>query len=160
MEHRTNKLPPTRRIREMSKGERRRQSVYPTNLPESFSLEFILAERCARHQEEPWVRVIGQRQPETNPITIKPETVSHMAEQFSWVPLPCRSPPGRPLPIKFLALSARVSPQTIHFWVLDKSLLLGPGRGLPSYNTYIVCKRKKERQRKKNSVQQQRVCNL
>ena len=30
---------------------------------------------------------------ETNPISIKPETTSHMAEQFSWVPLPSRSPP-------------------------------------------------------------------
>ena len=26
--------------------------------------------------------------PETNPITIKPKTASHVAEQFSWVPLP------------------------------------------------------------------------
>ena len=26
---------------------------------------------------------------ENNPITIKPETVSYVAEQFSWVPLPC-----------------------------------------------------------------------
>ena len=29
-----------------------------------------------------------------------------MAEQFSWVPLPCCSPPGCLLPIKCLALSA------------------------------------------------------
>ena len=38
------KLPPTRRIQESSKRERRLQSIWPTNLPESFSLESILAE--------------------------------------------------------------------------------------------------------------------
>ena len=38
------KLPPTRRIQESSKRERRLQSIRPTNLPESFSLEPILAE--------------------------------------------------------------------------------------------------------------------
>ena len=32
--------------------------------------------------------------PETNPITIKPKAVSHMAEQFSWVPLPTALHPG------------------------------------------------------------------
>ena len=67
---------------------------------------------------------------ETNPITIKPETASQAAEQFSWVPLPYCSPPGCPFPIKSLALSARVSPWTIHFQVLDKSPFLGPG-GVP-----------------------------
>ena len=74
---------------------------------------------------------------ETNPITIKPETVSHAAEQFSWVPLPYCSPPGCPFPIKSLALSAHVSPQIIHFQVLDKSPVSGPGRGPPSCNRTI-----------------------
>ena len=55
-------------------------------------------------------------------------------ERFSWVPLPCCSPPGRPFPIKSLALSAHVSPLTIHFWVLDKSPVSGPGRGQSSCN--------------------------
>lgn len=53
--------------------------------------------------------MIGKDNPETNPITIKPETASHMAEQFSWVPLPYCSLPGCLLPIKSLALSAHVS---------------------------------------------------
>ena len=74
---------------------------------------------------------------ETNPITIKPKTASHVAELFSWVPLPYCSPPGCPFPIKSLALSPHVSPRTIHFWELDKSPVLGPGRGLPSCNTTI-----------------------
>ena len=57
-----------------------------------------------------------------------------MAEQFSWVPLPYCSPPGCPCPIKSLGLLAHVSPRTIHLRVLDKSLVLGPGRGPPSCN--------------------------
>ena len=61
-EHRTNKLPPTGKIQERSKGERRLQSIHPTNLPESSSLESILAEWQARYQEVPWVRVTRQRQ--------------------------------------------------------------------------------------------------
>ena len=36
--------------------------------------------------------------------------------------------PMFPFPIKSLALSAYVSPQTIYFQGLDKSPLLGPGR--------------------------------
>ena len=52
-----------------------------------------------------------------------------MGEQFSWVPLPSCSPPRRPFPIKSLALSAHVSSQTIHFQVLEKRQVSGPGRG-------------------------------
>ena len=59
-----------------------------------------------------------------------------MAEQSFWVPLPSCSPPGRPFPVKSLALPAHVSPWTIHFLVLDKSPVSGPGRGPPSCNTF------------------------
>ena len=53
----TNKLPPTRRIPEEPKGRRRFQALLSTtNLPESFLLEYILADRCVHHQERPWVR--------------------------------------------------------------------------------------------------------
>ena len=55
---------------------------------------------------------------------------------LSWVSLPYCSPPGCPFPIKSLALSAHVSPRTIHFRVLDKSPVSGPGRGLPSCNKW------------------------
>ena len=75
--------------------------------------------------------------PETNPITIKPETASHETELFSWVPLPYCSPPGCPFPIKSLSLSAHVSPQTIHFQMLDKSPVSGPGRGPLSCKNWI-----------------------
>ena len=63
--------------------------------------------------------------PETDLVTIKPATASHVTELFSQVLLPSCSPPGRPFPIKSLALSAHVSPQTIHFRVLDKSPISG-----------------------------------
>ena len=49
------------------------------------------------------------------------------------------SPPGRPFPIKSLALSAHVSPRTIHFQVLDKSPVLGPERRLPSCSKWRLC---------------------
>ena len=44
-----------------------------------------------------------------------------------------------------LALSARVSPQTVHFQVLDTSPLLGPGRGPPSCNTSTSVGKKRNR---------------
>ena len=68
------------------------------------------------------------------PISLKPKTASQVAEQFC-VPLPYCSPYGCPFPLKSLALSAHVFPQTICFWVLDKSPVSGPGRGpLPATN--------------------------
>ena len=59
------------------------------HFPESFSLASILAEQgvpCTirKDSESEW---LAKDNPETNPITIKPETASHEAEQFSWVPL-------------------------------------------------------------------------
>ena len=49
----------------------------------------------------------------------------------SWAPLPYCSPPRSPFPIKSLALSACVSPWTIHFQVLGKSPLSDRRRGFP-----------------------------
>ena len=104
------------------------------HLPESSSLVSILAEQgtTRKDSESEW---LTKDNPETNPITIKPKTASHVAEQFSWVPWPYCSPHGYPFPIKSLALSADVFPQTIHFWVLDKSPVSGPGRGPLSCNS-------------------------
>ena len=86
-----------------------------------------------KNSESEW---LAKDNMETDPITIKPETASHEAELFSWVPLPSCSPPRCPFPIKSLALSAHVSPQTIHFWVLGKSPVSGPGRGHPSFSKW------------------------
>ena len=46
-EWKTNKLPPSRKTRDRSKGKRNLQSICPANLPES-SLESILAEPCTQ----------------------------------------------------------------------------------------------------------------
>ena len=126
--HGTKKPPPTRRVRERSKGD----GTVSDHLPEAFSLASILAEWChlgttRKDSESEW---LAKDNPETNPTTIKPKTVSHVAELFSWFPLPCC-----PFPIKSPALSAHESPWTIHFWVLDKSPVSGPGRGPPSCNS-------------------------
>ena len=102
-------------------------------LPESFSLyPFGWTRRWPpADSESKW---LAKENPQTYPIAIKLETASHVAELFSWVSLPSCSLPGRPFPIKSLALSAHVSPRTIHFRVLDKSPFSGPGRGPPSCN--------------------------
>ena len=50
--------------------------------------------RLHREMQEASGRTLNQRgrdTSETNPITIKPEPVSHMAQQLSWVPLPASS---------------------------------------------------------------------
>ena len=62
-----------------------------------------MTERCAYNQEGYWVRPnIGQARwltrhnPATNPIAIKPKTVSHTADWFSWVPHPAALRSGTP----------------------------------------------------------------
>ena len=125
-EYRTNKPPRTGRVRERSKGD-----------TACLSISLNLSDACTTKKvsELEW---LAKDHPETNPITIKPETASHAAEQFSWVPLPYCSPPGCPFPIKSLVLSVHASPQTIHFQVLDKSPVSGPGRGPPSCNKGMI----------------------
>ena len=78
-----------------------------------------------------WATREAQDNLETNLITIKPETVNHVAEEYSWVPLPSCSLPRHTSLINTLNFSAHVSSRTIRFWVLDKSPLLRTGRGLP-----------------------------
>ena len=131
-EHRTNKLPPTGRVQERSKGD----TTCPTtsqNPPLWHPSWLNKACTTRKDSESEW---LAKDNPETNPITIKPETASHMAEPFSWVPLPYCSPPGCLSPIKSLAFSAHVSSQTINFWVLDKSPVSGPGKGPSSCNKW------------------------
>ena len=128
------KPPPTGRIWERSKED----TTCPTNLPESPCrnptwLNNVCTTR--KDHESEWLCRANQ---EINPITIKSKTASHVAGQSSWVNLLSCSPPGCPFPIKFLALSACVSPQAVHFQVLDKSPLSGLGRGPSSCNTAVV----------------------
>ena len=86
------------------------------HLPESFSLASTWLNKACITRKDTEPEWLAKDNPETNPITIKLETASHVAELFSWVPLPyC------PFPIKSLALSALVSAWRIHFQVLGKS---------------------------------------
>ena len=80
---------------------------------------------------------LAKDNPETNPITIKPQTASMWQSCSPGFLYPTALHPGALFPIKSLALSAHVSPQTIHFQVLDKSPVSGPGRGPPSCNSKI-----------------------
>ena len=96
---------------------------------------------------EPPGRALGQndrqRQPRNEPLTVKPETASHVVEQFSWVPSPWCLLPGEPL-LNKASLSTCLSPQTIHSKALDKSPLPSPGRGSPSCNSKIFLERKEK----------------
>jgi len=84
-------------------------------------------------KKDPQSEYLARANLETNPVNIKPETVSHAAEQFSWVALLSCSLPRDPFPIKSLAWSAHVSPWTIHFPV-EMSPLSDPGRDPPCCN--------------------------
>ena len=133
-EQRTNTPPPTGRVQDRSKGD---TTCPTTSKNPSVWHPSWLNKACTtrKDSESEW---LAKDNPGINPIAIKPKSVSHMAELFSWVPLPYCSPPWCPFPIKSFALSAHVSPWTIHFWVLDKSPVLGPGRGPPSCNNSSI----------------------
>ena len=133
-EYGTNKPPPTGRVCEWLKGD---TACPSTSQNPSRQNPSWLSNVCTT-RKDPELEWLAKDHQETNPITIKPETTSHVAELVSWVPLPYCSLPGCPFPIKYLALSAHVSPRTIHFQVLDKSPVSGPGRGPPSCNSYLI----------------------
>ena len=125
-EHGTNK--PTWRFQERSKGD----TTCPTTSqnPSCWHPSWLIkACTTTKDSESEW---LAEDNLETNPITIKSKIASHTAEQFFWVPLSDCFLSGCPFPVNSLALSARVSPRAIHFWVLDKSTVSGPGRGPPS----------------------------
>ena len=123
-EHRTNKPPQTGRVQERSKGD---TTCLTTSQNPSLWHPYWLDKACTPRKDSE-LELLAKDNPETNPSAIKPETASHVAELFSWVLIPYCSPPRRPFPIKYLALSAHVSPWTIHFRVLNKSPVSGPGR--------------------------------
>ena len=91
-EHGTNKPPPTRRVRERSK----RDTTYPTTSQNPRWHPSWLSIACATRKDSE-SEGLARDNPETNPITIKPGTASHVTEQSSWVPLPsCRGAPSQP----------------------------------------------------------------
>ena len=123
-EHGTNKPPPTRRVWEMSKGDT--TCLTTSQNPSLWHPSWLnKAWTTRKDSESEW---LAKDNPETNPITIKPKTASHVAELFSWVPLAYCSPPGCPFPIKSLALSAHVSLEN-SFPSVRQEPTFGPWKG-------------------------------
>ena len=90
-EHGTNKPPPSRRVQERSKGD---TTCLTTSLNPLWHPSW-LSDACTsrKDSESGW---LTKDNPETNPITMKPEAESHMAEQSSWVPSPAALRPRTP----------------------------------------------------------------
>ena len=120
-EHGTNKTPPTGRVWERSKGDT--ICLITSQNPSHWHPSWLNKACTTRKDSE--LEWLAKDNPETNPITIKPEMATWRS-----------SSPGFPYPIKSLALSAHVSPQTNHFWVVDKSPVSRPVRDPPSCNTW------------------------
>ena len=118
----TNKPPPTQ-----SSGKVKKWHQVSQHLPESSSLASILAEQGVHHPEGLLSQKDWLKTTKANPVPIKLQTATHVAEQFSWVPLHYCCPTQSPFPIKSLALPAQVSPRTIHFPVLEPTF--GSWRG-------------------------------
>ena len=92
--------------------------------------------------------MIGQRQPETHPLTknqdckLRDCELSCEAEQIFCVPLSYCSPPGRPFPVKPLALSACTVSSDNSFPSVRQEPIFGPWKEPPSCNVgrKVICK--------------------
>ena len=144
MELITHHQPPTRIVQERSKGD----PTCPTTSQNPSLWHPSWLNKVCTTRKDSESEGLAKDNPETNPVTIKPETSSHVAEQFSWVPSPSCSPPGRPFPIKSLALSAHVSSNNSFLSVRQE-----PSFG-PSCNIMVITKQKPtvntERYRERN----------
>ena len=88
-EHGTNKSPPNRRVQERSEGD----TMCPTASQNPRWHPPWLSDACATRKDSE-LEWLAKDHLETNPIIIKPKTVTHVAEQFSWVPYPTALHPG------------------------------------------------------------------
>ena len=115
---------------ELEKSQKEREDSSPYVLPTSQTLSHLntswlsAAHTTRKDPESEWLATDNL---ETNPITIKPETASHMAEQFSWFPYPAAL--HLALSQYSLLLSAHVSPWT--FLSLRQEPTLGPWKRSP-----------------------------
>ena len=126
-EHGTNKPSPTRRVRERSKGD----TMCPTTSQNpSHGHPSWLSDACTTRKDSE-SELLAKDNPETNPINIKPETASHMAEQSSWVPLPYYSLPGCPFPIKSYCFVNTCVSSDNSFPSVRQEPTLGPWKGSP-----------------------------
>ena len=129
-ELRTSTLPPTGRILERSKEERGTSSYVLQTSQNSprWNPSLLNDARATRKNSESERLARGNL--ETNPITVKPETASLVAEQFSCVLLTCCCLPRHPFPVKSLALSVCFFSHK-SFLSIRKEPTLGPWKGSP-----------------------------
>ena len=120
----TNKPPLTGRIQQRSKGD----AVWPTTSqnPSCWRPSW-LSNACATRKDPE-----SERLAKKATWKLTPSPYSHVAEQSSCVLLPSCLPPRCPFPIKSLALSIRVSLQTVQVLTRTHSQTLE--RGPPPYN--------------------------
>ena len=81
--------------------------VLPVSQNPSYWNPSWLNDVCAtKDSESEW---LTRKSLKTHSIPVKPKTVSHAAEQFSWVPLPCCALPRCPFPTVSCSVSTCVS---------------------------------------------------
>ena len=88
-----------------------------------------LSDVCAP-RKDPNSERLARDKPEMSPMTIKPETVRHVSEQFSPFPSPSCPPPRQPFPIKPLTWTALLSPDN-SFPSVRQEPTLKPWKGYP-----------------------------
>ena len=130
-EHGTNNPPPTGRVWERSKWD----TICPTTSQNPSLWHSSWLNKACTTRKNSWVRIelewLAEDNPETNSITIKPQTASHVTELFSWVPLPYCSPSGCPFPNKISCfVSTCVSSDNL-FPSVRQAPSFGPWKGSP-----------------------------
>ena len=122
---------------EFGKGQKERRDASPHVLPTSQNPSWrnppCLSDACAT-RKDPESEWLAGDNPETNPINHKTRDCEPCGRAVLLGPLTLLLSTQVLPPRKSLLLCQHVSLQTIHFQVLDKSPLLVPGRGPPSYN--------------------------
>ena len=126
-EHGTNKPPSTSRVWERSKWDTTCQTT--SQNPSLWHSSWLNKACTTKKYSES--ELLAKDNPEANPITINPETESHVTELFSWVPLPYCFPLGCPFPNKiFCFVSPWVSSDN-SFWSVRQEPSFGPWKGSP-----------------------------
>ena len=128
-EHRTNKPPPTRRVQKETPHVRPPSRILLAGIHLGWTRRVPPGRALSQND---WLKTTRKLIP-----SHKTRDRESCGRAVLLVPLPYCSQPRCPFPIKSLALSAHVSPQTIHLWVSDKSPVLGPGKGPPSCNCFL-----------------------
>ena len=123
-------------LKEFRKGLKEALCVRPLPRIPLASIHLGWADVCATRKDSE-LEWLAKDHLETKPITIKPETASHPAEQFSWVLLPYFSPPGTLSNKISCFVSTCVSEDNSFLFLLDKSPVSGPGRDPSSCNTCV-----------------------